>query len=119
MKSFIHGLAFTFWIIWLHSPLALATSAENKLILDVVQQLQNYENAQSVIVISDKSKINLLEEHLFSNDIALTLFDAASVPGVFLTQSGEICPYLMMIFETKQNAVDFLETHDTYLRFLE
>ena len=114
MMCCINGFLFTFWNIWL--TLTLATSAEKRLILDVVKQLQNFENAQSVTVISDKAEAHLLEDHLFHNNIALILFDAASAPGELLIQSGEICPYLIMIFERKQDAVEFLETHDSDLR---
>ena len=96
---------------------------ENRLILDVVEQLQKYENAQCVIVTSDtngpaKSERHLLEEHFTDAGIAIIHLIAFSGPRVTQTliQSGKLCPYHILIFGRKQKAAEFLNTHESDLR---
>ena len=84
-----------------------------------MEHLAQLENAQSVTLISQR-KVELadsFEEHLAKNNVALTLFDSANIPGVSLTQSREFCPHLIMSFGSLQNAVEFLDTYKGYLRF--
>ena len=94
----------------------------NTLILDVVEQLGNFDSAQSVILISDKkdkaeSLIRTLEEHTTKKNVAMTVFDAESTPGESLTQSGELCHHLILLFGKVKNAVEFLNTQNNNLRF--
>ena len=88
------------------------------LISDVIQNIARSESAQCMILVDESRKCSQHQRsQLQSNEtLALTLFEDSESIGDSLAQSGKLCPFYVMHFQTSELAMQFLNKNQVNLR---